>query len=105
MGIAPAYLQNINVLYSFNLLKEDDININQHEIIHGLTSRSFSWYMSVDYDGKFYITWRTIYVICCLVSSYLYGYMACFRGEDDHVDKDIHGDTVIGIEPLKNNLY
>ena len=78
------------------------MDVNPHEIIHELRTKSCSWYVSIDHDGKFYITWRTIYVFCCLCSSYLYGYMACFRAEgSNHKNNGLQGN----IQPLTKDLY
>ena len=33
----------------------------------------------IDHDGSFYKIWKAFHVLCCLSSSFMYGYLSCFR--------------------------
>ena len=33
----------------------------------------------IDHNGYFYKWWKAFHVLCCLSSSFMYGYLSCFR--------------------------
>ena len=39
--------------------------------------------MIIDHNGTFIHFWNPFHVFCCLTSSYMYGYKACFRDDID----------------------
>ena len=38
--------------------------------------------MIIDHEGLFYTIWKTIHVLSCLSSSFLYGFLSCFSDVD-----------------------
>ena len=55
----------------------DDDHSHHHD--HGEeTNIDFAKLFIINHEGKFLYVWHVIYSINCLISIYMYGYLACF---------------------------
>jgi len=70
-GSAPECLRNREVKYSFNLVADDHAPSLSDEL-------PLLNHLIIDHRGMPYAIWEGLYVVCCLFSSYLYGYLASF---------------------------
>jgi len=71
-GITPDHFKNGHAEQSFNLIEEQCTpTLND-----GLPLLS---HLIIDHRGMPYAILEGLYVVFCLFSSYLYGYLACFK--------------------------
>jgi len=70
MGIMPDELSDLDVQISFQSEAKD-----QYALL--LKNRERAWYIICE-DSKIYGLWNGFNILCCLLSSYYYAYMAAF---------------------------
>jgi len=76
LGIEPGHLNNKDVAFYFELIDNEtrySSSCDHHKAI------AFWDHLVIDHKGCFYTIWRPLYVCSCLVSSYVYAYLACFE--------------------------
>jgi hypothetical protein len=69
-GILPQYVSDIDVKISCSQEKQDSGEILANQ-------GAGAWYI-ISQDNKLYYLWRGFNILCCLLSSYYYAYMAAF---------------------------